>query len=258
MDYEKILARIYEHLEEDDVEAAVMGCLRLARGGKDFLNASSFLRELYPDRKEVARILLDDTSHLNEETQKFIFDNSLERWLEVHNIEELARHLSDNITDPGDRPSVLKVAIGELDAELEQCERTINDMAIPQSMGEFDAAAFTDRLMPDKAVIRLRIRALHTIRSRVKTRCLNYAIQIERQLDMQRRTQGFLEHVQNEANNYFKVRSNDVYVKLQKATQLALSDDPEDSSLLLAEVRRTAQCCRRFFLSTGERKGHLQ
>jgi hypothetical protein len=31
MDYEKVLARIYEHLEEDHVENAVMGCLRVAR-----------------------------------------------------------------------------------------------------------------------------------------------------------------------------------------------------------------------------------
>jgi hypothetical protein len=30
MDYENAIARIYEHLENDHVEKAVMGCLRVA------------------------------------------------------------------------------------------------------------------------------------------------------------------------------------------------------------------------------------
>jgi hypothetical protein len=55
---DKTLARIYEHLDEDRVEGAVMGCLRLARTVKDYLNAAISLRELYPSKNEVVRALL--------------------------------------------------------------------------------------------------------------------------------------------------------------------------------------------------------
>ena len=79
MDYERSLARIYEHLEEDRVERAVMGCLRIARNAKDYLHAAIFLRELYPDRNEVARVLYDDTSLLKEDVQKFIWDRLAHR-----------------------------------------------------------------------------------------------------------------------------------------------------------------------------------
>jgi hypothetical protein len=34
MNYEEAIARIYEHLENDHVEKAVMGCLRVARAAK--------------------------------------------------------------------------------------------------------------------------------------------------------------------------------------------------------------------------------
>ncbi len=87
MDYEKAIARIYEHLEENHVEKAVMGCLRVARSAKDYLNAAIFLRELYPDKKEVVRALYDDTSHLSKEDRKFLYETSLDRWMEAHTVE---------------------------------------------------------------------------------------------------------------------------------------------------------------------------
>ena len=105
-------------------------------------------------------------------------------------------------------------------------------------MEPFDAAAFTDRFIHEKAHIRLRMKALQTIKARLKTRCLNYAIQIERQLASQSQSQGFLEDVQNDVNNFFKSRSDDVFLKLQKAAELSVSTDLEDASLLLTEVRR--------------------
>ena len=47
-------------------------------------------------------------------------------------------------------------------------------------------AAFTDRLLERKTEHRIRIRALQMLKARMKTRCLNYAIQFERQLGSQR------------------------------------------------------------------------
>jgi hypothetical protein len=245
MDYEKAIARVYEHLEKNDVEKAVMACLRIARAAKDYLNAAVFLRELYPDKGEVARALYDDTSHLNREAQKFLFETSLNRWLEAHTID---LHLpEDEGKADGDKHNLLKVAAGELDSEIEQWNAAINDFALPPGMGEYDTAAFTDRFVQHKADIRQRIKALVTIRARLKTRCLNYAIGIERQLGLQTKGQGFLEAVQNEVNNYFKARSDDVFLKLQKAAQLAASADLEDFSLLMTEVRRALKASADFF-----------
>ena len=245
MDYDKALARIHEHLEEDHVEKAVMGCLRVARGAKDYLNAAIFMRELYPDRKEVGRVLFDDVSHLTKEAQKFIWQTSLNRWLEAHTFD--FNFPDDEDVDDGDKQNVLKIAVGEIDPELDQWERSIADMTLPAGMDPFDAAAFTDRFTREKAEIRLRMKALQTIKARLKTRCLNYAIEIERQLASQRQSQGFLETVQNEVNNFFKARSDEVFLKLQKAAQLSTSTDPEDASLLLTEVRRALKAVADYF-----------
>lgn len=247
MDYAGAVARIYEHLEKDQVEKAVMGCLRLARATKDYLNAAIFLRELYPDRKEVARVLLDDTAHLKQEAQRFILQTSAERWLEAHTLDIDFDFSGDEQVDEGDKRNVLKIGAGEIDPELEQWERAIADMTLPPGMQPFDTAAFTDRFVNQKAMIRLRIKALQTIKARMKARCLNYVIQMERQLSSQKQAQGFLESVQNEVNNFFKARSDDVYSKLQKATQLAASSDLEDASLLLTEVRRAMKAVADYF-----------
>jgi len=57
MDFEKGIARIHEHLEDDRIESAVMACLRVARAAKDHMHSAIFLRELYPDKNEVVRAL---------------------------------------------------------------------------------------------------------------------------------------------------------------------------------------------------------
>lgn len=64
MDFSKSITRIFEHLENDNVEAATMACLRVARSAQDHLNAAFFLRELYPKKEEVGRMIYDDTKHL--------------------------------------------------------------------------------------------------------------------------------------------------------------------------------------------------
>ncbi|MBD9624742.1 hypothetical protein IB279_17505 [Ensifer sp. ENS06] len=234
MDYAPIIARIFDHLEDDKIEKAVMGCLRLARHLKDYPSSAIFLRELNPNKHEVARVIFDDASHLTKEAHKYLSEFSLERWLEVHTLDY---SLGQN--EDGDDRNVLRVGAGEIDSELDQWERTIGDMALPSGMAPFDIAVFTDRNAQEKATIRLRMAALNTIRARLKTRCLNYAIQVERQLQLQTNPQNFLVEVQTEVNNYFRAHSNEIYVKLAKAAQLVASRDSEDSSLLLTEVRRS-------------------
>jgi hypothetical protein len=118
MDFESATARIYEHLENDHVEKAVMACLRIARAAKDYLNAAIFLRELYPDKGEVSRALYDDTSHLNKEAQKFLYETSLNRWLELHTVD---LNLAENEGKPDEeKRNVFKISAGEFDSEIEQ------------------------------------------------------------------------------------------------------------------------------------------
>lgn len=249
MDYAIIIERVYEHVENGHVDKAVMGCLRIARHLKDYLYAAIFLREMYPNKEELIRILYDDVSHLKKEAQKFLYERSAEYWLELHTLD-----YSLATDDNGEERNVLLIGAGELDPEIEQCERSIQDKAIPPGMSGFDTAAFTDRYNNYKAQLRLRISAIQTIKGRIRTRCLNYAISVERQLEAQRKTQSFLEQAQNDVNNYFKAHSEDVYTKLQKAAQLVESDNPEDLSLLLTQVRRAIKAAADYFYPPSEQK----
>jgi hypothetical protein len=240
MDKERLVQQIYDHLEANRVESALMGCLRLSRSIKDHLSTATFLRELFYNKQDFARAFHGEVSDLSEEVQNFLFKTSHKRWLDLHTL--------DFALSP-DQPdhNVLCITVGELDPELEQWERTIAETVLPPNMDPYDTAAFTDSYNEKKANFRLRIKALHTIKSRLKARCLDYASQVERQLDLQRKNQGFLDLVQNEVNNFFKARSNDVYVKLQKAAELAVTPDLENAALLLTEVRRALKVAADFF-----------
>ena len=242
MEYSSAIERVYDHLENDDVDKAVMTCLRISRHLQDHLHTAIFLREFYPSRNDFVRILFDDTAHLKIEAQKKLDKVSLEHWLEIHTLDfSMGRARNE------EERNVLTIPVGEIKSEIDQWERSIDDLKLPSGMGEFDTAAFTDRYNEQKAEIRLRIKGCYTIKERIKTRCLNYAIRIEKQLQAQRKSEGFLEKSQNLVNNYFKQHSEDVYTKLQKATQLIDSTDPEDHSLLLTQIRRALKAAADYF-----------
>jgi hypothetical protein len=150
--------------------------------------------------------------------------------------------------DSEDEDKILALGAGELDSEMVQLEKAIQDMVVPPGMSPFDVAAFTDRFASTRSLFRLRIRAIQTLRHRVKTRCLNYAVSMERQFEVQAKPELFLQEVQREVNNYFKARSQDVHLKLQRAAQLVDSNHPEDFSLLLTSVRRAIKAVADHFL----------
>ena len=242
MDYIAAIERVYEHVENDQVDKAVMTCLRISRNLHDHLYAAAFLREMYPNKREWMRIFYDDISHLKRDDQEYIWKQSIEYWLDTHTF-----NFSLGSNDAGEDKNILAVAITEIDPELKQWERTIRDLTVPQGMGEYDTAAFTDQYTNEKAKIRLRIKAMQSVKQRVKNRCLNYAIQIEKQLQSQAKSQNFIAQVHTDVNNYFKVHSEDVYIKLQKAAQLVDSNNPEDCSLLLTQVRRAIKASADYF-----------
>lgn len=238
-----LLERVFDHVENGDVDKAVRTSLRVSRHIGDYMNTAIFLRELIDDKTEIARVIYDDTSHLKEEAQKYLFEQSFDRWLK-------SRTLPNGYSLPsmdGEERNVLTISVGDFPAELEQCERSIADFAIPSTMGEYDSAAFTDSYSRVKTNLRLRIRGINVIKSRVLNHCLNFAIQVERQLAAQQKTKTFLETAQNEVQNYFKSRSDDVYEKLQKANQLIDAPSQEDMSLLLTQVRRAIKAVADYF-----------
>lgn len=235
MDTFKLATRIHDHLEEGNLEGSVMACLRLARATRDHLSTIIFLRELYPDKNEVARVLYDETSQLKSEAQEFIWKVSLQRWLELHTIDDPA--VAPSSDSEGNKP-VLKIAVGEIDPEIKQLEASLSAYQAPQGMTPFDTAAFTAAQNQQKGIMQFRLRALNAIKSRLRTRCLNYAVQVERQMSMQERDQSFVWSAQNSVHNFFKGRDESIFQKLQKAAQLSALSDAEDASLLLTEVRR--------------------
>lgn len=240
---QELVQRIYDYVEQGEIDKAVRTSLRLSRHIGDHMNTALFLRELVDDKHEITRVLIDDTSHLKEEAQKYLLTKSFERWLD-------SRTLSFSFgggEDSERQKNVLVISVGEFPEELRQCEKSISDLVIPPTMGEYDSAAFTDRYDQIKGQLRMRIRGINTIKDRVLNKCLNFAIGVERQLLSQQKSVQFLQHAQNEVQNYFKTRSDDVYEKLQKANQLINSTSSEDLSLLLTQVRRAIKAAADYF-----------
>jgi hypothetical protein len=241
--HSELTQRIFDHVENGDVDKAVRASLRLSRQIGDHINTALFLRELIDDQHEITRVLLDDTSHLKEEAQKFILKHSYDRWIKCRTVPfSIPGHDEDLEAN-----KVFVTSAGELPEEIRSLEQSIVDKRIPSNMGEYDTAAFTDRYDLIKMQLRLKIRALITIKERILNRCLNFSIGVERQQAAQLKTVSFLQLAQNEVQNYFKNRSDDVYEKLQKANQLVDSDSSEDMALLLTEIRRAIKASADYF-----------
>lgn len=243
MNYAATIQKVYEHLENDRVDQAVMACLRLARHLHDYLYVAIFMHHLYPDRKQLNRLFFDETVDLKKEVRNAIWDLSFEYAIAT-------RTLDIPIAPPdeeGDEPKMLSLGVGEFDQDIERTERSIADKTVPAGMHPYDTAAFTAENESTKSWLRLRISAVHRIKQRIGTLCLNYAIGPERQLDAQTKPQSFLHRVQTDVNNYFQSHCEDVYVKLQNASKLVDSTDPEDSSNLLGAVRRAIKAAADYF-----------
>lgn len=241
--HRELLLRIFDHVESGDVDKAVRASLRLSRHIGDHMNSALFLRELLTDKNEVASVILDDTPHLKEEAHAYLYKQSFERWLKSRTL-PFSMGASE---DSDEERNVLVTSIGEFPDEIAQLEKSIQDLVVPATMGAFDSAAFTDRYDERKAQIRLRIKAVLTIKDRVLNRCFNFAVGVERQLAAQAQSVEFLREAQNEVQNYFKTRSDEVYEKLQRANALIASTSPEDHSLLLTQVRRAIKSVADYF-----------
>jgi hypothetical protein len=169
-----LVKRVYELVEARELDKAVMVCLRLARSVNDTFNVIMFIRELGPDIPQLKISLRDETQHLSEAARTQLWQVTQERWIQERTCQTLS---SD---DEG--RNVLGMGVGELFRDIENMERSIDDLQIPSGLGEYDAAAFTDQYVRLKGEMRLKIRACNEVLERVRTRCLYYATRVEGQL----------------------------------------------------------------------------
>lgn len=238
-DRQRLIEKIYEHIENDDIDKAVFACVRLSRSIGDVFHTILFLKELRPDKKQSDQAFYDEVKDLNEDAQKFLWATVGEHWLE-------GRTLDYSVTDDPDK-TVLVLGVGEMKKEIDNLRDTISDLKAPDGMDGYDLAAFTDRYDSTKSQFRLRLSGISSILERVRTRCFNYASRIEHQLEGQRKADSFLMNIQNEVNTYFLSRSENTYKKLRKATDLLGSKNSEDNALLLASIRRAIHSAVDYF-----------
>lgn len=241
MEKEKELTeRIFDYLESGEVDKAVFGCLRLSKLLNDKFNTAIFLRELYPDKKQLDQALYEVSKDLSEDGRSFLWKTSAEHWLD----ERTCRFaLSEDDPDK----NILALGIGEITRELEDIDKSISDLTVPSGISGYDAMALTEKYDYLRPQLRLRKNALHTISERIKTRCFIYASRIESQIPTQEKTLGFLYSIQNSVNNYFAAHSDDTYQKLQSASKLISSQSKEDQALLLTSIRRAIASVADYF-----------
>lgn len=244
-DSDEIIRRIHDHIDNGDIDKAVIACLRLSRCIGDHFNAVMFLREMRPDHHQFEQQFSDEVKSLSIAAQKHVWRTTGECWLEEHTV--------DAPPNP-DKPdnTVIGMGIGEMLRGLKDIERTIADMVVPRGMGELDTAAFHDRYGSQKALLRLKTIAISQVVERVRTRCANYVSRVESQLRTERKPIEFLASVQNTVNNYFAARSEQAYRKLQRASELAGSTLAEDHALLLTSVRRAIKTVADHFFPASD------
>lgn len=249
MDAQTVIDQIYTFVENGAVDKAVFSCVRLARKIEDTFNLIIFLREISSDKKQFISVFVEETRTLCEETQKFLWEKTGDHWMAGRTVDYLSGYDEDE-----EKGKVLLPGIGELQREIEHFERCIRDMEVPAGMLPYDTAAFTDRYVAQKQAIRDRMRANQTVIERIRTRCLNYASRIEKQLAVQSGNEHFLDEIQASVNNFFAARSEDVYTKLLKAGELARSSQSEDHALMLTSVRRAIKAVSDYFYPPSDKE----
>jgi len=234
MDERELIERIYNHVESGDIDKATIACLRLARKIGDSFNTIVFIRELYPDRSQLRRAFIDEAINLNKEAKEYLWKTTQDIWINERTLD------FSLIPEENDR-NLLAMGVGELIREVVQMEKSIDDLKLPDGMGEFDTAAFTDRKTQITGQYRLKIQACNTILERIRARCLNYATRVEKQLSLAKSASDFMASVQNDVHNYYADRCESAYAKLRKAASLVMSTEPEDHALLLTSIRRAVK-----------------
>lgn len=133
----ELINRIYDHVENGDIDKAIFSCLRLSRNMGDIINTVIFLRELYPDGKQFVSAFVDETINLKDEIRELVKNSTFDYWI---NERTMRKSITDNPEE-----TILALGVGEMQKELELHKQTISELNIPNGMGAYDAAAFTEQ-----------------------------------------------------------------------------------------------------------------
>ena len=239
MDALRVVESVFGFVEANELDKAVLACLRLARMTSDTHNVIMFVRELYPDPRQLQSAFLQETEHLGEDARHRLWKSTQEQWI-------VERTTSFTFGDEDDGRNVLAMGVGNLCREIEQMERSIDDLRLPEGMAEFDIAAFTDRDAPLKGQMRMKIRACHEVLERIRMRCAYYATRLEAQLAAEAATTDVVGRVQQDVHNFYAERCEPVFHSLRKAASLIGSNDTEDHALLLTSIRRAVKAAADF------------
>ena len=198
-----------------------------------------FLRELRPDTKQLLTSILQEAQHLNEEARKRLLKDTQDHWV-------AERTLDVSLDPDNEEKKVLVFGVGQLRRQIEQTEKSIEDLRLPEGMGEFDTAAFTDRNRKLRAEMRFHIQSYNTVLERVRARCLYYVSRIEGQHEAAGKASSLIASLQNDVHNYYAARSEAAYQSLCKAGTLISSTNSEDHALLLTSIRRAVKSAADF------------
>lgn len=227
----------YQYLIDGEITKAVMLCLRIARQTNDISNIAFFLQELSSDNKASLTTFFGETAHLTSDSQKKIWELATQRWLSERELPESFLG-KDRIYDKG---------IGELESSIKSSQESLSDYTLPSGMTPYDTAAFENSSRSKRESLRLWIGILSAIKEKVRARCLNFLITIEKQISFQEEFFNFQNQSVHSVINFFKRNENDIYLKTMKICELASKLDGENRSLLLTEIRRTIQAMADFF-----------
>jgi len=231
---QNLIERVYDLVESREIDKAVIVCLRLARAANDTFNIVMFLRELYPDVQQLKSAFHQETQHLNDDVRQHLWKETQERW--IHE-----RTFSQGISPEEEGRNVLAMGVGDLCREIENMEKSIEDLRLPPGLGEYDAAAFTDQNARLKGQMRLKIRACNEVLERIRTRCLYYANRLDGQLAAEAHASDLVSKVQQEVHNFYAERCDPAFQSLRKAASLMGSTNAEDHALLLTSIRRAVK-----------------
>ena len=242
------VAKIYEAVESRNVELSVMLSMRLARLLNDHLNSLIFMNHLHKRGKHGFRYLHRDMESLPKELKEFLWKRSLDVWLETHSISVQLAEDDYEGHNESEKKNILDITAAEIPDERQRWKTVLSEMVCPPGMTPYDTAAFFDSMNHEKARIRLRLNALSEVQSKILALCYTYASNIERQIYQQETTNDFVSATYQTVNAFFKAKSLEVYSKLIKASELAHSNDKENFSLSLTEVRRAIKSVADYLL----------
>src|SRR5437868_592344 len=99
MDYAAAIQRVFEHVENDEVEKAAMVCLRLARSLRDYFHTAIFLKTVTSGGKNAIGEFFNDTPQLDEKQRRFIFEAASRVWLQDHQLRYKLSVVADDEDD---------------------------------------------------------------------------------------------------------------------------------------------------------------